>query len=232
MELTDRRPAPGREVRAGALAMVPFIVGYAPFAMVIGTTAATSADPIAGWAGSWLIYGGSAHLAALRGLADGSALLAVLTGLLVNARLLLYGASMAPRWRDQPGWFRAVAPALLIDPTWALAGQPAEQPMAAAAQRRFYLAAGLTLGAGWSAAMAAGALAGDRLPEVGLELAAPLCLLALVGPRLHDRRHRWAAVGAGVTALITQGWPAGTGIAAAIAAGCAAAHLTRGGGTP
>lgn len=207
---------------AGAAAVAPFVLAYVPFALVIGSTVATLDDPAAGWAGSWLIYGGSAHLAALHGLADGAPLLAVGTALLVNARLLVYSASMAPRWRDQPRWFRFLAPAMLIDPTWALADEHA--PVAGAAHRRFFLAAGVVLGIGWSTTIAAGALLGERLPDVGLELAAPLCLIALVGPRLRDRAHRWAAVVAAGTALATTGLPSGTGIAASIAAGSLAAH--------
>jgi predicted branched-subunit amino acid permease len=75
--------------------------------------------------------------------------------------------------------------------------------------------------------IAVGAVIGDRLPDIGLDLAAPLCLLALVGPRLRDRQHRWAAISAAVVALATSGLSAGTGIAAAIGAGCAAAQLAR-----
>jgi branched chain amino acid efflux pump len=211
--------------RAGAVAMAPLVLAYAPFALVIGSSVARMDEPIAGWAGSWLIYGGSAHLAAVHGLLDGAPLLAVIAGLLVNARLLVYSASMAARWREQPRWFRAVAPALLIDPTWALAERHAHHHPSPSAQRRFYLTAGLTLGVAWSAMIATGAVVGDRLPHIGLDLVAPLCLLALVGPRLRDRQHRWGAIGAAVVALVTSGWPPGTGMAAAMCAGCAAAQL-------
>ena len=77
--------------------------------------------PLAGWAGSWLIFGGSAHLAAIRTLDQAGAVAAILTGLLINARLLVYSASLARRWRGQPRWFRVAAAGLIIDPTWAAA---------------------------------------------------------------------------------------------------------------
>jgi predicted branched-subunit amino acid permease len=218
----------GRDVRDGVAAMAPLLLGYAPFALVIGSTVATVDQPVAGWAGSWLIFGGSAHLAALQGVADGSALLAIVTALLVNTRLLLYSASLVPRWRSQPRWFRLAGAALLVDPTWALAEQHADRGLPADAHRRFYLAAALTLGAGWSAMVAAGALAGDRIPTGGMSVVVPLCLVALLGPRLRDHQHRWAATAAAGTAVVTAGWPAGTGILAAIAAGCVAATLAEG----
>src|SRR4051794_31190895 len=60
----ETHPPPG--ARAGALAMLTLLTAYVPFAFVIGSVAARQASPVAGWAGSWLIYGGSAHLAAMR----------------------------------------------------------------------------------------------------------------------------------------------------------------------
>ena len=143
-------------VRSGALAMLPLLASYIPFALVIGSTAADHGAALAGWAGSVLIFGGSAHLAALRTLDEAGPLAAILTGLLVNARLLVYSASLARRWPEQPRWFRLVAAGLIIDPTWAAAERHAGQCSDPRQQRRYFLAAGLTLAAGWSGAMAVG----------------------------------------------------------------------------
>lgn len=215
------------DMLAGAQAMAPLVLAYAPFALVIGSVVATLDDPLAGWAGSWLIYGGSAHLAALNGISDGAAATAIIAGVLVNARLLVYSASMAPHWRHQPGWFRLLGPALLIDPTWALADRHAGDGMSETAERRFFLGAGLVLGTFWSMMIAFGAIAGDRLPDVGLELAAPVCLIALVGPRLRQRGHLAAAIAAATAAVVLPAGPAGTGILIAIAAGTIAAEFAR-----
>ena len=107
--------------RQGVLDMVPLFAAYVPFALVIGSAVADHGSVVAGWAGSWLIFGGSAHLAAIRTLDQAGAVVAVLTALMVNARLVIYSASLARRWRDQPRWFRTVGAALVIDPTWAAA---------------------------------------------------------------------------------------------------------------
>ena len=211
---------------AGVRSMAPMMVAYTPYALVIGSAVARIDDPVAGWSGSWLIYGGSAHLAALKGIGDGAFAMAIAVALLVNARLLLYSASIAPRWREQPVWFRLLGAAFLIDPTWALADQHAATGASPEAQRRFFLGAGITLGVWWSAMIAAGAMIGDRLPHVGLELVAPICLMSLIGTRVRDRSNRWAAVAAAATALLTSHAPAGTGLMAAIAAGVVAAHVS------
>jgi predicted branched-subunit amino acid permease len=168
-----------------------------------------------------LIYGGSAHLATLRTLDDAGAVAAILTGLLVNARLLVYSASLARRWGGQPRWFRVVAAGMIIDPTWAAAERHADVCTDLRGQRQFFIAAGLTLGAGWSASIAVGAVMGARLDGLDLEIVIPLCLLGLVGAGLRAAGARSVVVAA-VAALITTSWPAGTGILVAVIAGCTA----------
>jgi predicted branched-subunit amino acid permease len=210
---------------AGALDMLPFVVGYVPFALVIGAAIAKHGSTLAGWSGSWLVYGGSAQLAALRSIDDG-VLVAVATGLLVNARLVVYSAALGRRWRDQPRWFRLIAAALVIDPTWAAAERYGGTETTARDERHHFLAGGLVLGIGWSAAMAVGVLVGTRIDQVDLEVVVPLCLVALVGPMLRQRDHCWVVASAAVTAFLTRSWPAGTGVLSAIAVGCTAGWFT------
>lgn len=208
--------------RSGAMAMIPLLAAFIPFGLVIGSAAADQGEPLAGWAGSWLIYGGSAHLATIRTLETAGPVAAIVTGLLVNARLLVYSASLAQHWREQPRWFRVAAAGLIIDPTWAAADKHAGHCTDPRAQRRYFIAAGLTLGLGWSGAIAAGALVGARLDWLDLEIVVPLCLLGLVGAGLRASGARSVIVVAAATALLTAGWPAGTGLLMAVAAGCAA----------
>jgi predicted branched-subunit amino acid permease len=218
VDVSARRSA----VRAGAVSMLPFVVAYVPFALVVGAAASEHGSPVAGWSGSWLIYGGSAHLAALRTLQEAGPATAVLVGLLINARLVVYSAGLARTWQGQPRWFRLVAAPLIIDPTFASATQYAPKHPEPGLQRRHFIAAGLTLGAGWSAAIAAGVLLGPRLGHLDIEIVVPLCLLALLGEAMHDHPTRMAIVTAVVAALSCRGLPAGTGVLVAIAAGAAA----------
>ncbi len=206
---------------SGALAMLPLLASYIPFALVIGSNAADRGAALAGWAGSFLIFGGSAHLAAMRTLDQAGPQAAILTGVLVNARLLVYSTSLARRWSGQPRWFRIVAAGLIIDPTWAAAERHAGECSDLGRQRRYFLAAGLTLGAGWSGAMAVGALMGPRLGWLDLQIFIPLCLLGLVGAGLRAASARAVVVVAAAVALLTASWPDGTGLLAAIVAGCA-----------
>jgi branched chain amino acid efflux pump len=206
------------EVREGIVAMAPFVVGLAPFALTIGAAAARTDDPLAGWSGSWLIFGGSAHLAVLRSVHAG-VLVALAGGLLIHARLVAYGASLARRWQHQPLWFRLVAAAFVIDPTWAAAERHAASRPSDAAQRRFFLAAGVALGVGWSTLIAVGVVAGGRLDSVDLDVMVPLCLVALVTPALRDATNRVPMITAGAVALLGPLLPSGTTMLLAIVAG-------------
>ena len=188
------RAATSSPARDGVLAVLPLIAGYVPFALVIGSVAADHGAPLAGWAGSWLIFGGSAHLAAIRTLDQAGAAAAIFTGLLINARLVVYSTSLARRWGPQPRWFRIAAAGSDHRPNvGSCRAPPATVAPIREQQRRFFLAAGLTLGAVWSGAIAVGAVMGARLDGLDLDIVIPLCLLGLVGggacgPRRATRR--------------------------------------------
>jgi predicted branched-subunit amino acid permease len=215
------------DLRAGAASMLPLVIAYVPFALVIGTVLADHGGVLIGVAGTWMVFGGSAHLATVRAFDRAGVLVAILTGVLVNARLIVYSASLARHWRVQPWWFRVVAAPLVIDPTWAEGERLASECPDLAAQRRRFLAAGVTLGVGFSGSVVVGMLMGARISTADLAIAVPLCLLALVGPGLRQRESLRVVVVAAAVALLTSSWPSGTGLLVATVAGCLAG-VTRG----
>jgi len=111
-----------RAVLDGVRAMLPLLLGVAPFGLVIGVTVAELGVPhLAGWSLGWLVYAGSAQLAAV-GLLAGSASAGavVATVAVINLRLAVYSAAMAPHWRGTSKAWRLVAAYLLIDPSFAV----------------------------------------------------------------------------------------------------------------
>jgi predicted branched-subunit amino acid permease len=214
------------DVRAGTASMLPLVVAYMPFALVIGTAVADHGGLPAGIVGTAVIFGGSAQLATIRSLEGAGVAAAILAGLVVNARLVVYSAGLSRRWRGQPRWFRFVAAAMVIDPTWAVGERLAEECPDPVRQRRRFLAAGTTLGVGFTATVAVGIVAAGRIGVPDLEVAVPLCLLALVGPALGRPADRRVVVGAALVGLLTAGWPSGTGLVAATVAGCLAGGRT------
>ena len=99
----DNGPGHGSPLTDGARAVLPAVVAYVPFGLIVGAHVATSADPLVAWLGTFTIYGGAAQLALLDVLAaGGSVLAAAVTALLLQARLAVYSAALAPDWRAAP----------------------------------------------------------------------------------------------------------------------------------
>lgn len=212
-------------VREGAGAMAPLVAGYVPFALVIGVAAGASPDPLAAWAGSLLIFAGSAHLLVIDLVGSGAGLWAAVTAaVVVNARLLVFSATLAPMWRNTSVLRRMAAAAVVIDPLWALTSRRMRQEGTMHVRRHYYAGAASVLLLGWTSAVAAGALLGGAVPDTGsgpaplLQMCVPACLAAVVGPHLRTSSGARAVLAAVVVAWVGRDWPSGTGLLVAMAA--------------
>jgi predicted branched-subunit amino acid permease len=163
--------------------MLPLLLGAAPFGLVIGVTIAESGAPhLAGWSLSWLVYAGSAQLAAVGLLADSaSAAVVVGTVAVINLRIGLYSAALAPHWRNTSRWWRVLASYLIIDPSFAIGSQSYDGSRSPRLAHWHYLGASLLLWVGWLAVTGLGVTVGGVLPSnVRLESIGPLYMVALV----------------------------------------------------
>jgi predicted branched-subunit amino acid permease len=201
--------------------------GMVSFGLVLGITIrALGRDAASGIIGAASVYGGSAQLTTVTLLAQGSLLpLAVLSGLVVNLRLLLYSAAMGDRFADGPRLFRWLAPHLIIDQTFLMSQTRRE--LRGASFRRYWLHLGGFVLLVWCTSVSAGELLAPVLPPLPhLTLVCTAMFLGLLVPRLTTRPAVVAAVvGATTTALVSQVVPE-LGIVAGALAGVAAA-LTR-----
>jgi predicted branched-subunit amino acid permease len=157
------------DLAAGARAMAPWLIGIAPYGLVIGVSSARADVPtLAGWLTGPLIYSGSSQVAAIQLLDAGAAPLVVITSALaINLRLVLYSATMAHHWRDAPRWWQALAAYLLVDPSLAVGVDGYERTGDRHRGHLHYLGGAVLLWAVWLAAIGVGATAGARLPNPG-----------------------------------------------------------------
>lgn len=229
---TAVEPAPPSIVRAGARAgvhdILPVVVAVMPFAAVLGVAIDRSivADLI-GVVMAPVVYAGSANLATLSVLdAGGSALAAIGTALIVNARFAMYGAALADRFRGQPRWFRWLGPWMIVDQTFALASARTETDPRWF--RGYWLGAGTVLGAGYTALVIVGVVLGAIVPSgAGMELTIPAMFVALTVGQLRDRPALVAALtGAAVTAAALE-LPHGLGLMLGAMAGVVAGTIAR-----
>jgi predicted branched-subunit amino acid permease len=220
---------------AGARDMTPLAGALAPLGFVIGATAAgTAMHPLVALATAPLIFGASAQLVTIRMLDSGAPpVLIVATVALVGARLMLYGAVMAPHWQGASRRWKLVASAFLVEPTVALGAARAERTADEADHRRYYLGAAIALWFAWLAATAAGLLLGARASAIVPD--DPLRVLAFVALAVPAARAsasgRRAALAAAGAALLFAGLPFGTGMLVAATVGVAAGLWHDGGAT-
>ncbi|MBA2713917.1 MAG: AzlC family ABC transporter permease [Rubrobacteraceae bacterium] len=102
---------------AGAKAIVPVLLALIPFGVAFGATATESGLSAAEALGmSIFVFAGAAQLAALPLLSAGASVaVVVLTVLIVNLRLTLYSASMAPHFGRLPAGWKGILSYLLTD---------------------------------------------------------------------------------------------------------------------
>jgi predicted branched-subunit amino acid permease len=202
-------------VRRAVTEAAPVVVGYLPFALLVGTTAAASAvDPLVGWAASPMLYGGAAQLVLLRLLdADAPALVVLASVLTVNARLTLYSVAVAPAFASFPTPSRLVGSFVLTDPLFALSTVYFEAVANPSARRRYYLAAGLVFWATWSVTTAVGMVAASALASSApLDFAVPLTFLPMLAAMLRNRAALAAAACGALAALAASGLPFNLGL--------------------
>ena len=206
------RQAERRWLDAGALRDIgPILLGLVPFAMVLGVTMSEAGVSTGvGLLGSFALYAGSAQLAALALMQSGAALgMILLSVVIINARLLLYGASLEPRFRHQPWWFKWLAPHFLIDQSYVVTFERVDlrDP---ARFRRYWLTVAFAITTVWLGTIGTTMVMGPVLPEnLPLGFAPIAVFVSLLLPKLlKDSRAKRAALLATVgTVIAAIVWP-------------------------
>jgi 4-azaleucine resistance transporter AzlC len=209
------RTESSHRVRDGARLAAPLAVAVAAFGLTFGVL---SRDAGLGTAAAVVFsattFAGSAQFAAASVLSAGGTLAAAIAAaVLLNARYLPIGLSVAPSLRG-PAWQRGLRAQLVVDESWAVShlGGGRYDP-------RLLLGAGLTLYGAWVGGTVVGTLAGSILgdPEtLGLDAAFPALFLALLAGQVRGRRGMTAAlVGAGIAVALVPFVPVGLPIVAA-----------------
>ena len=210
----------------GARDTLPIAIGIIPFGLVAGAAAVEAGYGLSGAVGfSVIVFAGASQLAAIDLLSGGSAIaVAVLTAWLINLRMVMYSAALAPWLGHESTRRRAGAAYVLTDQAFALSithydkGAPLEDRL------RYYLGVAVPLWLNWQVTTILGALVGTKIPdEIPLDFAIPLCFLVLLVPTIKDRPTVVAAVvGGGGAVLVAEAGLADAAIVLGAVAGIAA----------
>ena len=173
--------APTRHALRGSLDALPLFIPALPFAFVFGVVVAEAGIPEwLGWSSSPIIFGGAIQVTLFTLIGEGASVAAAVSAaLIVGARHMLYSVTLAPRFKNQPGWFRWVGAYVLIDQVFVLSQiKRIDDPVAF---RRYFLSAGFTFWTLWMISTALGVVLGPAIPtEWRLDFAAPVLFVSLM----------------------------------------------------
>jgi 4-azaleucine resistance transporter AzlC len=219
----EETSSPAEVLASGARAIAPVLLALVPFGVAFGATATESGlSALEALGMSVFIAAGAAQLAALPLLSAGASVaVVVLTVLIINLRLMLYSASMAPHFRSLPLWWKGLLSYHLTDQAYAAtitrfdAGET-EEPH----KRWYYLGTGLAIWTTWQAATMTGVFLGAFVSaDWSLDFVLPLVFIAMAVPAIKDRSTGAAALTAGAAAVSCAVLPLNLGLIAAALAG-------------
>ena len=220
------------DFRAGVRAALPSILGLIPFGLVAGIAAVNAGlSPLQAVGLSAVVFAGAAQLAAIDLLArDASLAVVVVTAIVINLRMAMYSASIAPYFESFRRRWGLACSYLLTDVSYALS--IAEFTDDQGTDRRwYYLGVAGAIWAVWQLTTVAGALLGTGIPESwGVSFAVPLVFLALLVGDVSDRPRLVAALVGGSVAVVGAGWPLNLGLLGGAFAGVVAGVVVDGRG--
>ena len=193
------------EFFAGCRAFVPMLMSIVPFGMVCGAAAISAGlTPWQAVAMSWLVFAGSAQIAATQLFANGAPLVVIIaTAAIVNLRFMMYSASLAPYFRPLKGYWKALFAYLITDQAYALSIVRYMKENEGKDLHWFYFGLASAIWTCWQVATIVGILLGSLVPpDWSLDFIVPLTFIAMVVPLLSDRAMLVAAVVGGLASVL------------------------------
>ncbi len=208
---------------AGVRATLPLVASVAPFGVLFGALGPSSGMPRSlTMAMSSVVFAGSAQFIGAQLIGGGaSAVVLLLTTLVVNLRHVLYGLSLAPHMRQLSRGWKFLLAYFMTDETFAVSISRYNNDANHTPRLHwFYLGSGITLWSSWNAGTALGILFGSQIPPAwGLDFALPLTFIALVVPVVRDLPAVAAALAGGLAAVLLAGLPLKLGLVGAALVG-------------
>jgi 4-azaleucine resistance transporter AzlC len=194
----------GRQLRHGAVTMLPLWTGVVPFGIAFGVLARAAGYSLPETQGfSLFIFAGAAQVASVTLTSQSAGAVAILlTTLLLNLRHVLYGLSLGTVLPERVRPPRPVLAYFLTDEAY---GLTIRQYLDGGGGPLFLLGAELSLFLAFNLATLVGGALGSLIPDpsrIGLDFVFPLTFLALLLPLLRTRAGVLVALLSGACALV------------------------------
>lgn len=195
-------------VRAGA----PFLLVVGPFGMLFGVVATEAGfSLIQSMAMTILVIAGAAQFAAVQLLVDGAPVfVAILTGLAVNLRMLMYSASLTPHIGKALTWQKVLMAYFMVDQAYGVSFEKYERSPELKLDEKvaYYFGVVSAVAPFWYGFSFIGAVLGSAIPpEYALDFAIPITFIAIIAPSLRSLPHLAAAVISVIVALALSWMP-------------------------
>ena len=206
------------QMRLGAVASIPMLVGGLPFGILFGSLA--SANDLSIWfavAMSSIVFAGSAQFVAIGLISIGAPIWVIVsTTFIVNLRHLLYAADLVKFVKHLPFGLRLFMGFGLIDETYA-AVRPLYQSGQVNEQTGYfaYIGSFVSFYLMWNGATLLGFMSGELIPgmsEWGLEFAMVATFIGIITPYLKKRPFVLAMLASAVASLVLNGLPNNLGL--------------------
>ena len=209
--------------RAGAVDTAPILIGVVPFGVIAGVAAVGAGfSNLQSILSSSMIFAGASQLAAYDLIGRDAAMVVVIaTVLVINSRMMMYSAALAPHFVGASRRAKVASSYLLTDQAFATSivnyGK-ADAPLDL--KLSYYFGSALALWTTWHASTIIGVVIGAEVPpEWSLDFAIPLVFMALLFPAISDRGTVVAAVVGAATAIVAQPLAYNLGLPLAAVAG-------------
>lgn len=195
--------------------MLPIMTGVVAFGAVMGTVSAeaglTHAESILM---NIFVFAGAAQLAAVDLMTKHVPIfVVVLTGLIINLRMLLYSAAFSPVVQNSGFWTKITSAYFLTDQSYTLMSSYENELRTNADKIEFYFGSCVCMALAWHFSVLAGYLFGNFAPSSwSLDYAVPLSFVVLLIPTLKNKKYVAVAVFSSIASVLLRGLPYNLGL--------------------
>src|SRR3990172_5837634 len=171
---------------SGVVDIAPILIGVLPFGIIAGVVAVEAGlHTVQAIAVSSIVFAGASQLAAIDLIGrDAAPVLIVLTALVINSRMAIYSAALAPELRGLGRLRTVLAAYLMTDQAFAVSINRYHQSREDLDLRfAYYFGAAISLWITWQIATVVGVVVGGGVPpEWSLDFPVPLVFFAPIFP--------------------------------------------------
>ncbi|WP_372655090.1 AzlC family ABC transporter permease [Halobacteriovorax sp.] len=201
----------------GSKAMLPIIPAVLPFGLIMGAVGSTAElSGIELGALNTLVFAGASQLVAVDLLMkDVPSSVIIITGLVINLRMILYSVSLSEVLKDSSVGTKTIGAYLVTDQAYAVYTANSNQLKSKEEKVPFYIGAALCMSFSWQLFVLVGFIFGNFLPSsLNLDFAVPLSFIALAMPTLRNKKYYYVALASSILSILFYNLPYNLGLLA------------------